>query len=188
EADIQKEHIFNVSTAELKKGVEYLKNHREEIKNRVNGTVILVHDNNEQEIEYGTFEINKKIINDYYLIQQNHNEMVKSGQIRGQVGSSGKVIGTAKVIQNFELQKTKLNPGEILVTGMTRPEFVPLMKIAAGIITDEGGVTCHAAIVSRELGIPCVIGTKIATQILHDGDLVEVDADKGVVRILERAK
>ena len=71
---------------------------------------------------------------------------------------------------------------------MTRPEFVPLMKKAGGIITNEGGITSHAAIISRELGIPCIIGTKIATKVLHDGDLVEVDADNGVVRILERAE
>jgi pyruvate,water dikinase len=68
---------------------------------------------------------------------------------------------------------------------MTRPEYVPLMKKAAGIITDEGGITCHAAIVSRELKIPCVIGTKIATKVLKDGDMVEVDADKGIVKILK---
>lgn len=77
--------------------------------------------------------------------------------------------------------------GEILVTGMTRPEYVPLMKKAAAIVTDEGGITCHAAIVSRELKKPCIIGTKIATQVLNDGDLVEVDAERGVVRVLERA-
>ena len=62
-----------------------------------------------------------------------------------------------------------------------------MYDIAAGIITNEGGITSHAAIVSRELGIPCIIGTKIATKVLKDGDLVEVDADNGVVRILERA-
>ena len=78
--------------------------------------------------------------------------------------------------------------GDILVTGMTRPEFVPLMKKSSAIITDEGGITCHAAIVSRELKIPCIIGTKIATQILKDGDLVEVDADNGVIKIVEKAK
>jgi len=62
------------------------------------------------------------------------------------------------------------------------------MKKASAIVTDDGGITCHAAIVSRELGKPCIIGTKIATKVLHDGDLVEVDADNGVVRILEKAK
>ena len=70
---------------------------------------------------------------------------------------------------------------------MTSPDFVPAMKISLGIITDEGGILCHAAIMSRELRKPCIIGTKIATQILHDGDLVEVDADHGVVRVLERS-
>jgi pyruvate,water dikinase len=71
-----------------------------------------------------------------------------------------------------------------LVTGMTRPEFVPLMKKASAIVTDEWWITCHAAIVSRELWIPCVIWTKIATQVLKDWDLVEVDADNWIVRIL----
>ena len=66
---------------------------------------------------------------------------------------------------------------------MTRPEFAPAMKNAVAVITDEGGITCHAAIVSRELKVPCVIGTKIATKILHDGDEVEVKADHGLVRI-----
>ena len=85
----------------------------------------------------------------------------------------------SKLNENF-------NDGDILVTGMTRPEFVPLMKRSAAIITDEGGITCHAAIISRELGIPCIIGTKVATQVLKDGDMVEVDADKGIVRILKQ--
>jgi pyruvate,water dikinase len=58
------------------------------------------------------------------------------------------------------------------------------MKKAGAIVTDEGGLTCHAAIVSRELRVPCVIGTKIATKVLKDGDLVEVDADRGIVKIL----
>jgi len=75
---------------------------------------------------------------------------------------------------------------DIIVAVMTRPDYVPAMKKAAAIITDEGGITCHAAIISRELKKPCVIGTKIATQVLNDGDLVEVDADEGVVRVLER--
>jgi len=59
------------------------------------------------------------------------------------------------------------------------------MKKAVAVITDEGGITCHAAIVSRELKIPCIVGTKIATRVLKDGDKVEVDADKGVVKIIK---
>jgi len=68
---------------------------------------------------------------------------------------------------------------------MTMPKYLPAMKRASAFITDEGGITCHAAIISREMKKPCIIGTKIATQILIDGVLVEVDADKGIVRIIK---
>jgi pyruvate,water dikinase len=72
--------------------------------------------------------------------------------------------------------------GEVLVTAMTTPDYLPAMHKAVAFVTDEGGITCHAAIVAREIGKPCVIGAKIATQVLKDGDMVEVDADNGVVR------
>lgn len=68
---------------------------------------------------------------------------------------------------------------------MTTPDYLPAMNKAAAFITDEGGVTCHAAIVAREIGKPCIIGTKFATKILKNGDMVEVDADSGVVRIMK---
>ena len=71
---------------------------------------------------------------------------------------------------------------------MTRPEFLQIMKMSSAVVTNEGGITCHAAIISRELRIPCVTGTKIATKIFHNGDLVEVDANKGIVRIIEKNK
>jgi pyruvate,water dikinase len=71
---------------------------------------------------------------------------------------------------------------------MTNPQMMPLIKDAGAIVTDEGGLTCHAAIISREMKIPCVVGTKVATRVLKDGDLVEVDAEKGVVKIIERNK
>ncbi len=80
---------------------------------------------------------------------------------------------------------SKMDEGDLLVSHMTDPEIVPAMKKAAAIVTDMGGITCHAAIVSRELGIPCVIGTKIATKVLRDGDLAEVDANKGIIRKLK---
>ena len=79
-----------------------------------------------------------------------------------------------------------MRKGDVLVATMTKPDCVGAMKKAAAIITDEGGITCHAAIVARELGIPCIIGTKIATQVLRDGDEVEVDANKGTVTILKK--
>ncbi|EKE10608.1 MAG: hypothetical protein ACD_15C00227G0001, partial [uncultured bacterium] len=67
------------------------------------------------------------------------------------------------------------------------PRFMSAIKKASAIITNEGGMTCHAAIISREFKIPCIVGTKIATQVLHDGDLVEVDADNGTVKIIEKS-
>ena len=72
----------------------------------------------------------------------------------------------------------------MLVAVMTRPDDIHLIKNSLAVITDEGSILSHAAIVCRELKKPCIIGTKIATQVLKDGDLVEVDADKGVVRII----
>ncbi|MFA6227080.1 MAG: PEP-utilizing enzyme [Candidatus Paceibacterota bacterium] len=79
---------------------------------------------------------------------------------------------------------SKFESGNIIVAEMTRPDFLPIMKLAKAIITDEGGLTCHAAIVARELGIPCIVGTRIGTRVLRDGDLVEVDAERGVVKKL----
>lgn len=105
--------------------------------------------------------------------------------MRGQIASGGKVKGQVRILKNVK-QMQAVKTGDILVSPMTTPDFLPAMKKAAAIITDEGGITCHAAIVSRELKIPCVIGTKIATQVLKDGDLVEVDANKGIVKILKK--
>ncbi len=76
----------------------------------------------------------------------------------------------------------KLQQGDVLVSVATNPALLPAMKKASAIVTNMGGLTCHAAIVSRELGIPCVIGTKIATKWLKDGDKIEVDANTGIVR------
>ncbi len=91
------------------------------------------------------------------------------------------VRGIVRVI-NSVADMPKLQAGDILVSSMTRPEFIMSIQLAAAIVTDEGGTLCHAAIVSREMKKPCVIGTKIATQIFKDGDMVEVDAEKGIVR------
>ncbi|KKT56167.1 MAG: Phosphoenolpyruvate synthase/pyruvate phosphate dikinase [Parcubacteria group bacterium GW2011_GWC2_44_22] len=104
-------------------------------------------------------------------------------QIKGIIASTGVVKGKVKIVKtSVDLVKVKL--GDILVTGMTTPDYVPAMRRASAIITDEGGITSHAAIVSRELRIPCIIGTKVATQLLSDGQWIKVDADLGVVHLL----
>jgi phosphohistidine swiveling domain-containing protein len=107
-----------------------------------------------------------------------------TGEISGMAASLGYAKGRAKVLKNAD-EGHKLEKGDILVTTMTTPDFLPYMSKASAIITDEGGITCHAAIVSREFGIPCIVGTNNATEILKDGDLVEVDAAEGKVKKLE---
>jgi len=106
------------------------------------------------------------------------------GQINGSIANAGTAIGRVMICKNIS-QIHKVKQGDILVSSMTRPEFMPAIKKAAAIVTDEGGITCHAAIVARELGIPAVIGTKVATKILKDGMMVEVRANHGLVKILE---
>ncbi|WP_017981111.1 phosphoenolpyruvate synthase [Methanocaldococcus villosus] len=100
--------------------------------------------------------------------------------LKGIGASPGIASGRVKIVMDIE-EIDKVEEGDILVTKMTTPDMVPAMKKAAAIVTDEGGLTCHAAIVSRELGVPCVVGTKYATKILKDGMLVTVDGEKGVV-------
>lgn len=111
-------------------------------------------------------------------------EFSSADEITGIVVSVGKAVGRVKIVmtaQNID----KVKKGDILVAPMTRPEHLIGMKKAAAIITDDGGITCHAAIIARELKIPCIIGTKVATRVLKDGDIVEVDAEKGIVKILK---
>jgi pyruvate, water dikinase len=109
---------------------------------------------------------------------------VKEKEFKGMAACTGIAIGKVRVCTSLQaIQDFK--EGEVLVASMTRPEYLPAMKKACAIVTDEGGITCHAAIVSRELGIPCIIGTKIATKTLKSGMVVEVKANHGLVIIRE---
>ena len=100
--------------------------------------------------------------------------------LHGLGGAPGSASGAVRVLATLA-DAPRLGDGDILVTHMTAPDWVPLMRRSAAIVTDSGGMTCHAAIVSRELGIPCVVGTSEATKLLRDGELVTVDATHGVV-------
>jgi len=117
---------------------------------------------------------------------------IKTGQgiIKGQIVMKGFARGKVRLILhnklNIKKDVAKFKKGEILVTEMTRPDTVLACKKASAIVTDEGGITSHAAIISRELKIPCIVATKIATQILKNGDLIEIDANEGVVKILKK--
>jgi len=102
--------------------------------------------------------------------------------VRGiSAGRRGYGIGKAKVVLNIDDAHKEMSKGDILVTGMTDPDFVPFMKMASAIVTDKGGITSHAAIVSRELNIPCVVGTETATQVMITGQDYTVDSRNGVI-------
>ncbi len=107
-------------------------------------------------------------------------------EIRGMPTSLGTAKGKVRLVFGPD-EVGRMEEGDVLVAPMTSPDFIMAMRKASAIVTDEGGLTCHAAIVSRELGIPCIVGTKIATKALKDGDEVEVDAEKGIVRTVKRA-
>jgi len=130
---------------------------------------------------------------DYF---QSHVERQKEGirELRGQTASKGSYTGRVRKVTVGDLEDLQqsiidFQKGEILVTSMTQPNMMVLAGRAAAILTDEGGITSHAAIISRELKIPCIVGCGIAMEVLSDGDLIEVDATggKGIVKVLEKA-
>lgn len=100
--------------------------------------------------------------------------------VKGETASQGVASGPVKIISGGK-ELDKIQKGDVMVTTMTTPDMVPAMMKAVAIVTNEGGLTCHAAIVSREMGIPCIVGTRNATEVLQNGDIVTVHATHGVV-------
>lgn len=142
---------------------------------------LMLHDHGEYKIFYGA-EAGKKFKS---LVPHVDHSIIT--ELKGSTAVMGVVQGRACVYRwddNLEKKLAVIKKYPILITGQTRPSMMPIIRLAKGIATDEGGVTSHAAIVSRELGIPAVIGTVHATMVFKDGDLVEIDADNGVVRKL----
>lgn len=115
---------------------------------------------------------NRNILEEYILLQKS--SIVTHGQSVGNKIAQGK----AQVIKDIK-DIGRFRPGEVLVTDMTEPEWVPIMRIASAIVTNRGGRTSHAAIVSRELGLPCIVGTNNATQVIKDGQPITVDCSVG---------
>lgn len=105
-------------------------------------------------------------------------------EIKGNIANKGRIRGIVRIIHT-EKDFSKMKKGDIIVAIMTRPEFTPILHKAAAIVTDEGSITCHAAVISREMNIPCIVGTQLATNVLKDGQLVEVNANDGVVKIIK---
>jgi phosphohistidine swiveling domain-containing protein len=129
-------------------------------------------------LDKGTTQIFAADISERYLGKQKDSHV---NELNGTVACRGIVRGRVCVVFH-QGEFEKFVEGDVLVTTMTHPEFLSVMKQASAIVTDEGGITCHAAIVARELGKPCIIGTKIGTKVFKDGDMVEVDAERGVVK------
>lgn len=121
------------------------------------------------------------------IIKEIESEQIYSNGLRGSIAFKGKVKGKVRIILTNDLRKVKFEKGDILVATSTNPTLVPIIKKASAIVTDEGGIMSHAAIISRELKIPCIVGTGNATKVLKDGDFVEVNANHGVVKILKKA-
>jgi len=109
----------------------------------------------------------------------------ESSELKGMVGSKGKAQGYARIVYTNKILP-EVKDGEVMVTSMTRQDFVPYLRKCAALVTDEGGITSHAAIICREFGIPCVVGTEHATTAFKTGDFLEVDAEKGIVKKIKK--
>lgn len=112
--------------------------------------------------------------------------------IRGTTANKGKVVGKVLIVPMYNPEEAikashKMEFGDVLVAQSTNPDLTVLLRKAGAIVTDQGGLLSHAAIVSRESGIPCIVGTRNATKILKNGDLVEVDAFEGLVRVIKKS-
>jgi phosphoenolpyruvate synthase/pyruvate phosphate dikinase len=164
------EELFNHANQKLND------NQISEIRKRLNG-YILFNGNLYQPDELD------KILNEN-KIKFEYIETYEDGWLKGKPASKGKVQGKVKIIK-YKENISDLKKGEILVTEMTTPDYLSAIQRSAAIVTDEGGMNSHAAIIARELNKPCIVGTSIATRTFKDGDLVEVDADNGIVRVLD---
>ena len=125
----------------------------------------------------------KQKVNDYCLSFVKK-KMQNANVISGTSVNGGIVKGKAKIIKTMK-DLDKIHTGDILIADMTSPDYVTVFNKVAAFVTDEGGLTCHAAIVSKEFNVPCIVGTQFATQILKDNTFIEVDANNGIITILQ---
>lgn len=177
--NIEKIKNGDVFAFELLKGKSYVLKNKKGILSRKKGYIFYCDDESEPTFKPFSGDTESVLMKLKDTILKTDLEFIK-----GEIAYKGKVSGKVVIaIKNKDFSKIEENT--ILVTSMTRPEILPYLKKVKAIITDEGGITCHAAIISRELKKPCIIGTKTATHILNDGDLVEVDGNTGRVILLK---
>ncbi|MFH1767304.1 MAG: PEP-utilizing enzyme [Patescibacteria group bacterium] len=138
------------------------------------------------EIEFFEGEAVDKVVEEKKLLKQPSDQLENIKEFTGQIAQKGIVRGKVRrILASSDMDD--FQEGEIIVSSMTQPNYLPIMKKASAFVTNDGGMLCHAAIVARELKKPCIIGTKIATHALKDGDEIEVDANNGIVRIVSKA-
>ncbi|MDP7323389.1 MAG: PEP-utilizing enzyme, partial [Candidatus Woesearchaeota archaeon] len=154
---------------------------KEKIKDRIKLHVCIT-DNNEKTIVLTGKEAEEFI--DTHYQQEKEKQVTHSAILKGSCACQGYAKGPAKIVNKPD-DMAKMNYGDILISAATTPAIVPAMKKAAAFVTNEGGLTCHAAIVSREMNKPCVVGVSTATELIKDDDEVEVNATQGIVRILK---
>lgn len=152
---------------------------RQLVQSRYNNCVITIKKSGAVKVFGG---IKARLIIDNFL--KSNSKIKKQDYLSGRIGNPGITRGLVRVI--MDARKIDIfKHGEILVSPMTSPDYILAIRKAAAIVTDEGSTTCHAAIVSRELNIPCIVATQKSTRVFKTGDFVEVDANKGVVKLLK---
>jgi len=181
EISVPYEDWVYLTSAEIIQALEGSAIPYEEIKNRKDGFAFLL---KKGIVKIASGEKGKKL-SEWIDKNAGQNVIQDITEIKGQSAMPGVMKGRVHIAL-LPADSHNLEAGEILVCSMTSPEYLPAMRRAAAFVTDEGGLLSHAAIIARELGKPCIVGTKIATKVLKDGQLVEVDANKGIVRILTK--
>jgi phosphohistidine swiveling domain-containing protein len=169
-------HVANLTNNEI---VDFLEKNAIPNKNDIDlrniGEYIYYFDNGMPEIT-----VDEELIAEAHKMM--HREVKQ--EIKGSIAFKGKVSGKVSLIKG-KADLAKVKDGDILVARITMPDYTPAMKIAAAFVTEEGGITSHAAIIARELKKPCIVGTGNCTKVLRDGDVIEVDAEKGTVKIIK---
>ena len=179
--DVDMDDIGYLSLDELEKCLKLNKIDSSTIKRRKNNAIIVTAD---------VAKLKIKVLDDvpdkYKQIIDDIDEQEKHMTIKGLIAQKGKVTGKVKIVRSQDDIKD-VNEGDIMVSNTTHPNYLPAMQKASAFITNEGGVISHAAIVAREMKKPCIVGTKVATKVLKDGDLVEVDANTGTVKLIKKS-
>lgn len=175
------EDLLHLSVSEIVNSLKQNLDYKKHIKQRKK-RIIIYHNPEKYTVLEGKFAEEYVKVRPYLL-----REAVTVDQVVGKIAFKGIVSGSVRVLKSNKYVPNLIK-GEVLVVAMTTADYTPAMEKAAAFITDEGGITCHAAIIAREMRKPCIIGTGNATKILHDGDLVEVNANQGIVKILKKAK